>query len=342
MTRSAFGGAAALLFGAVPAMAQTPMSMLESFGQRANDVLPLTWGLIWLAAGVVVIISLLVIFGIILRPKFEHMDLDGHLPVTRAGGPAGIRWMYIGLALTTVTLAIYVTWTLVTMAAIDEPASSADFEIEVTGHQWWWEVRYLDPSNPSQEFVTANEIHIPVGTPVKFRLASADVIHSFWVPALGGKTDLIPGQVNRTWLEADRAGVYRGQCAEYCGKQHAHMVLRVFADEPDAFARWRDNQLAAAKTPEVAWAQQGQRQFILRCGACHAVRGTDAGGQVGPDLSHLMTRTTLAAGMIPNNMAYLSAWISNPDHIKPGTKMPNPELSGSELDAIRTYLATLD
>jgi cytochrome c oxidase subunit 2 len=189
--------------------------------------------------------------------------------------------------------------------------------------------------------VTANEIHIPVGEPVRLKLGSADVIHTFWVPTLSGKTDLIPGQTNLTWLEADTPGVYRGQCNEYCGQQHAHMALAVYADAPDEFGAWWDRQVQAADRPEAAAVSQGQRQFLLRCGACHAVRGTLAGGRVGPDLTHLMSRSTIAAGMLPNTVGHLSGWVANPQFIKPGSKMPNLELSGPELDEIRSYLLTL-
>jgi cytochrome c oxidase subunit II len=194
----------------------------------------------------------------------------------------------------------------------------------------------------SRNFETANEIHVPVGEPVKLVLTSADVIHSFWVPAIAGKTDLIPGQQNIAWLRADRPGVYRGQCVEYCGKQHAHMALRLFADPPDVFQAWWDDQLEPVDAPERAEARAGAELFRLHCSACHAVRGMPAGGQMGPDLSHLMQRTTIASGMLPNTTGHLSGWIANPDRLKPGTKMPRLDLSGPELDAIRAFLLTLE
>ena len=220
-------------------------------------------------------------------------------------------------------------------------AADPRFTIEITGQQWWWEVRYVS-DDPSRIFETAHEIHVPVGEPVRLRLRSEDVIHSFWVPAVAGKTDLIPGQTNETWIQADTPGVYRGQCAEYCGRQHAHMALRLFADPPEEFEAWWNRQLEAAKPPETEIAQVGQTHFVLRCGACHTVRGTAAGGAVGPDLTHLLSRTTLAANMLPNDVAHLSGWIANPQFIKPESKMPNLELSGPQLDAIRSYLLTLD
>ena len=176
---------------------------------------------------------------------------------------------------------------------------------------------------------------------MRFALKGEDVIHTFWVPSLGGKIQLIPGQTNLTWLEADRPGVYRGQCSQYCGQQHAHMVLTVFADPPKAFEAWREAQLRAASQPGSDEARLGEERFIERCAACHAVRGTRADGHVGPDLTHLMSRTTIAAGELPNNPGYLSGWIADPQGLKPGSLMPDPELSGPELASIRSFLVTL-
>jgi cytochrome c oxidase subunit 2 len=173
-------------------------------------------------------------------------------------------------------------------------------------------------------------------------LRSADVIHSFWVPALTGKTDTIPGQTNSSWLEADTAGTYLGQCAEYCGTQHAHMALRIIADPPDRFQAWRNDQLAAAsKPPAASQAATGEAVFEAGCGGCHKVRGTLAGGALGPDLTHLMSRQTIAAGTVPNTPANLSAWIADPQHVKPGTQMPSIPLSGPELEAVRSFLQGL-
>jgi cytochrome c oxidase subunit 2 len=209
--------------------------------------------------------------------------------------------------------------------------------IEVTGHQWWWEARYLDGA-AGDTFTTANELHIPTGEPVRIRLIGADVIHSFWLPGLGGKTDVIPGQTNLAWLQTDRPGVYLGQCAEYCGVQHAHMALRVVAQPPAAFANWQRAQLA----PAAGGAQMaGEALFTAHCGACHTVRGSDAGGIVGPDLTHLMSRATIAAGTVPNTPGALSGWIANPQALKPGARMPATYLSGPQLSDTVAYLETL-
>jgi cytochrome c oxidase subunit 2 len=314
-----------------------PMNYVQTSGTQALQIQPLLWGLTILSVVVVVIIALLVVTGVIIRGRSgETRDV----PIGRSGN--GPLWIYVGVGITTVVLVFFTGWTVVTMAGISSPPAPAALTIAVTGHQWWWEFTYTDPDHPSAQFVTANEIHIPVGVPVAFALKSADVIHSFWIPALGGKIDLIPGRTNTMWLEAEKPGVYRGQCAEYCGLEHAQMALRVIADTPDDYEAWRENQLAEAVAPKGALQTAGEQQFVLRCGACHAVRGTPAGGIVGPDLTHLMSRETIAAGMLTNNAANLSGWIADPQAIKPGAKMPNLELSGPELNAIRNYLLILE
>lgn len=320
-----------------------PMYFLETFGSPGHEIASLTWGLIWLSTGVVVIIALLVLFGVMLKGRrVPNMRAD-YTAVRRPHDRQALRWVYVGLAVTVATLAFFVVWTMDVLAAIRAPAEVPGVTIRITGHQWWWSVEYLDDDRPYRNFETANEIHVPVGEPVKIELNSADVIHSFWVPALGGKTDAIPGQTNVMWLQADAPGVYRGQCAEYCGKQHAHMALRLFADPPEEFQAWWDRQLEPV-APEAATSEAGAGAdlFLLNCGACHAVRGMIAGGQMGPNLSHLMQRTTIASGMLPNTPGHLSGWIANPDRLKPGTKMPRPDLTGPELDAIRAFLRTLE
>jgi cytochrome c oxidase subunit 2 len=212
--------------------------------------------------------------------------------------------------------------------------------VEVTAHQWWWQVRYMGDT-PSRQFITANEMHIPVGVPVRVFLKSADVIHSFWVPALSGKTDVIPGQTNETWIEASASGVFRGQCSEYCGAQHAHMAFSVFADDAGTFQSWWQAQLAVSPSPTEPLTIAGRAVFIRRCGSCHTVRGTPAGGILGPDLTHLVQRAKLAADTIPNTAGHLAAWIADPQGIKPGSQMPELGLPGHELAAVQAYLSTL-
>ncbi len=216
------------------------------------------------------------------------------------------------------------------------PASTA-MTIDVIGHQWWWEVRY-----PGSAAVTANEIHIPARTRVNVVATTADVIHSFWVPALNRKVDMIPGRQNRILLYASSPGEYRGQCSQFCGFQHANMAMEVFAQPPAAYRAWLANMAAPAPAPAAATAQAGKQQFLDdQCASCHRIAGTPAQADVGPDLSHLATRTTLAALTIPNNPQRLAAWIHNPQAIKPGDRMPDLGLSNAQVSELVTYLDSL-
>jgi cytochrome c oxidase subunit 2 len=311
-----------------------PMAYLKTFGPRADPVTGLIWGLTILSLAVVVIVTVLVVAGIAVRRQ------RGAAPgLSLALGPeaGGLNWIWIGLALTLVALVASLAWTVAVMAAVGSPPTRPALTLEITGHQWWWEVRYL-AADPSQTFATANEIHIPAGRPVLIKLNGADVIHSFWIPALAGKTDTIPGRTNLTWMQAGRPGTYRGQCTEYCGLQHAHMAAFVIADPPDAFEAWRQAQLQPAAATPLAG---GSALFVERCGACHTVRGTGAGGVSGPDLTHLMSRATLAAGTVQNTISGLEGWIANPQALKPGARMPATDLSGAELGQVTAYLETL-
>jgi cytochrome c oxidase subunit 2 len=213
--------------------------------------------------------------------------------------------------------------------------------IRITGHQWWWEIEYLNP-DPSLGVTTANELHLPVGRPVGFLLRSSDVIHSFWVPRLHGKMDLIPGRENWIWLQADAPGVFRGQCAEYCGLQHAHMALAVTAEPEEDFQRWIEGQRQTAPAPSTP-AQSRGLEVVERgpCAMCHTVRGTQAGARMGPDLTHFASRSTIGAGAAPNTPGYLAGWIADPQHLKPGNRMPPTGLASSDLQAVLAYLETL-
>jgi cytochrome c oxidase subunit II len=313
-----------------------PASYLRSSGTMGDSILPLLWGLLIVSVAVVVIISALVLVGVLRRRERAAVTVE-QIPLSETHATG---WISIGVGVSTLVLIGLVVWTSITMAHIANPPTEPALTIEVRGHQWWWEVVYLDQS-PSQIFKTANEIHIPVGKPVRFALNGTDVIHSFWVPSLGGKTDAIPGQTNIMWLQADRPGVYRGQCSEYCGQQHAHMDFVVVADPPESFEAWRQAQVQSTSLVQSEVERDGEQQFIQRCGACHAVRGTRAGGALGPDLTHLMTRSTLAAGTLPNNPGYLSAWIADPQRVKPGSAMPDLDISGPDLASIRSFLVTL-
>lgn len=213
--------------------------------------------------------------------------------------------------------------------------------IEVNGRQWWWDVRY-NPSIPSQIVTTANEIHIPVGRPIVLRLSSGDVIHSFWVPNLHGKMDMIPGRTQELSLQADRPGVYRGQCAEYCGHQHAHMALLVVAEPEEQFQAWYQAQLQSAPAPTTESQIYGQKVFLSRpCVMCHRIQGTEAGGRLGPDLTHVASRQTIAAGTLHNTREHLSRWIVNSQSVKPGNRMPPIPIAENDLNALLDYVQSL-
>jgi cytochrome c oxidase subunit 2 len=315
-----------LLLSNVTRAATYPLSYLHASGTRGDLTLPLTLGLLAISVAVVVVITILLFIALSRRAGNHARNPDG--------------WVYAGVGISSFVLTIALVWTVRVLARVNGPPTSPAFTIEVTAQQWWWKARYLD-DNPSQIVTTANEIHVPVGKPVRIELVGADVIHSFWIPALGGKTDVIPGQRNITWIEADKPGRYRGQCTEFCGAQHAHMAFELVADTPVDFARWRAQQLAPAPEPTSDALVRGRHDFEYLCGACHTVRGTDAGGTTGPDLTHLMSRQMIAAGTLPNSPASIAAWIANPQAQKPGTHMPNLQLSADELAAIDAWLATL-
>jgi cytochrome c oxidase subunit 2 len=219
-----------------------------------------------------------------------------------------------------------------------KPADALD--VTVIGHQFWWEYRY-----PKLGIVTANELHIPVSdpshpTPTYLTMSSADTNHSFWVPRLAGKTDLIPNKVNTMWIDPGAAGLYLGQCAQYCGAQHAKMLIRVYADSPQQFAAWVAQQQKPAA--EDFGGAEGEAVFQHNaCISCHTVAGTVATGKVGPDLTHVASRDTIASGSVPNTATNMRAWVENPAHFKPGALMPEMHLSDHDLDAVTAYLMTL-
>lgn len=228
---------------------------------------------------------------------------------------------------------------VLTLNAANASASTASgaYVVEVVGHQWWWEVRY-----PDAQMTTANEIHIPVGRPVEIRETSIDVIHSLWIPQLGGKMEAIPGREARMTIQASQPGTYRGECAEFCGTQHAHMDLVVVADPPDQFAAWLQNQQVVPPSPTDPHLRQGQQAFLgSACVYCHTIRGTNATGTLGPDLTHLASRQTIGAGMLQNTRGNLAGWIADAQGIKPGNLMPPMQLDGDQLQAVLDYLDSL-
>jgi cytochrome c oxidase subunit 2 len=316
----------------------TPLSYLHGDGAQSAWVTPLLLFMLFLSILVILIITALVVAGA-WRAKANGGAAETRA-VPLARGRGGVRWIGIGIAISTVPLLISLVWTIAALAHVGTVPRNPRLTIEVTARQWWWDATYDGP--PSDHiFRTANEIHIPVGEPVLLRLHSSDVIHSFWVPRLAGKMDVIPGQTNLVWIQAQAPGRYRGQCAEFCGAQHARMALEVVAEPRDAFERWRTAQLQTAPPPATPAQTRGLALAETRCGMCHAIRGTTAYASAAPDLTHLMSRATIAAGTLPNNPQSLTGWIENPQSIKPGALMPDQGLSADQLNELRAYLETL-
>lgn len=315
-----------------------PLSYLTGSGAQTARVLPLMYFSLWLSVAVCVIIAGMVLWAVISRQRGDSIAALAQVPIERTEG--GVRWIWIGVGISTVFLLISVFWTVAVLAEVGPIPRKTPLTIDIFAHQWWWDAEYHGPLD-SDDFHTANEIHIPVGEKVLLHLTSMDVIHSFWVPKLAGKTDVIPGQVNSVWIQADAPGRYYGTCGEFCGFNHANMHLFVVADPPAQFERWRAAQVRPASPPQTAQQARGLALVEYRCSICHAVRGTEAGAQAAPDLTHLMSRQTIAAGTLPNNPAALSGWIENPQSMKPGALMPNQALSGPQLADLRAYLETL-
>lgn len=319
-------------------MSLAPLNYLEAAGQRAQITLPLTW------LTLIISIVVCVVIASLLWLATRRARTSGGAAETRAvevtHGANGLRWITVGLSLSALPLFVTLIWTMVALAKVSGPPANTQLTMDVTGRQWWWDVRY-DDAEADRTFTTANEIHIPVGVPVLVRLHGADVIHSFWVPQLSGKTDTIPGQTNLTWLQASQPGRYRGQCTEYCGAQHAHMSFEVVAEPAADFQRWREHQLQPAPEPQTPQQQRGMQLVEYRCGLCHGVRGTTAGAVTAPDLTHLMSRRTIASGTLVNGVGTLGGWIEGAQQLKPGTLMPNQNLTADQLSDTLAYLETL-
>jgi cytochrome c oxidase subunit 2 len=228
-----------------------------------------------------------------------------------------------------------------TSHAIGKENGRAPIEIDIYGHQWWWEVQYPQPE-ADKTVVTANEIHVPTGTLVRIHGTSMDVIHSFWAPNIHGKRDLMPGYQNDFIIQADQPGRWRGQCAEFCGPQHAHMSFLIVAEPMDRYHNWMDAQAGTPPPPSTPQTQHGQVVFLSRaCIMCHTVRGTVAGSRVGPDLTHVGSRDTIASGTLPNDPQHLAQWISNAQQIKPGVRMPPNPMPAQDLNDLVAYLESL-
>jgi cytochrome c oxidase subunit 2 len=254
-----------------------------------------------------------------------------------------LRWIYIGTGISSALLIAALAYTLLTLDSVAAPSHEPSLTLTVTAYDWWWKVEYGD-TDGGPAIVTANEIHIPVGEPVKILLRSADVIHAFWIPQLAGKTQTIPGQINEQWIEADVPGIYRGQCSQFCGAQHAHMALEVVAQDRAGFDAWRRAQAQPATPASVssnAVVAHGEQLFQARCAGCHTVRGTDANGAQAPDLTHLISRRLIAAGALTNTTQNRLDWIRHAQQIKPDSLMPSIDLTTDEAADLSAYLATL-
>ncbi|MBD7940028.1 cytochrome c oxidase subunit II [Brevundimonas guildfordensis] len=303
-----------------------PPPVLDPAGPFAGPVTVVAWVLF--VMGAVVLAVVLVALGV---------ALFGPRKWKRRVGGERLVWMG-GLAFPVVVLTALLIYGLSVTARVSDAPRDGEMRVRVTGEMWWWRVAYLDDQG-RETVQDANEVHIPVGRPVVIELESADVIHSLWVPRLGGKTDMIPGRRNFMRIQADAPGVYAGQCAEYCGGPHALMGFVVVAHAEADFAAWQAKQAA----PAAPSALPGAGVFSASgCGACHTIRGTEANGLAGPDLTHVGSRQTLGAGILPNNQGTMAGWIADSQGIKPGNRMPSyPVLTGRELRDLAGYLDSL-
>lgn len=309
----------------------TVASVLTPASPYAAEIGRLFWIMLWISVVILVAVSAFVIFNLV---RYRDRGQEGLPPQTHGNTVVEITWTAVPLAI----LVVLFVLTMQTMAAVSPPAHPkvAPVNVDVIAHQWWWEFRY-----PGSNVVTANELHIPVGKSIHIQLTSADVIHDFWVPELGRKMDAVPGHPNTMLIQADRPGVYLGACAEFCGAGHAWMRIRVVAQTEADYRAWLASQARPHPEPKSAMQANGKALFVgLTCSSCHTVTGSGAPASkdVGPDLTHLGDRKTLAAGVVPNTPDELRKWLADPNSIKPGSNMPNLQLSPQQLDALVAYL----
>lgn len=320
--------AALLLLSATLAGCNGMQSVLDPQGPAAGTIAGLSWILFVGASAIFLLVAGLLAYALLSRPDLRR-PINGNRFII-AGG----------VLLPVITLSILLVYVFRIGSSLNE-APEDPLIVEVTGHQWWWEFSYRG-EEPHQDVITANELHIPVGRPVELRLSSADVIHSFWVPNLAGKRDLIPGMENRLVLEADRPGLHRGACNEFCGAQHTLMRLLVISEPAAEFERWIENQRQPAPEPATELEQRGESLFMSSgCPACHTVRGTESGGRLAPDLTHFGSRRTIAAGTLRNTTGNLEAWLTSSQHLKPGNEMPEFSFDGPSIHALAAYLESL-
>jgi len=342
-----FGAVAAGLSGySIPALASSPTSIFSTLSTPASQSNSLGYFVLEICAAIFLVVGSLLLYAFW---KFRARDTDTHEPAQVFGSvQIELSWTIIPILIVVV---LFLATARVLFSVQDTPKPKNALDVTAIGHQFWWEYHY-----PQYGVTTANELHIPVATGAEGRatyikLTSADVIHSFWIPQLGGKTDMLPNRVNEMWMDPQKTGVYYGQCGQFCGTQHAKMLLSVYVDTPEQFAAWIANQQKlqtelteseATATGDAINAATGQRVFEQQaCINCHAVHGTVANGRFGPDLTHLMSRTTLASGAMENTPDNLRAWITDPAQFKPGSLMPAMHLTDKQNAQITAYLETL-
>ncbi|HKP71867.1 MAG TPA: cytochrome c oxidase subunit II, partial [Pyrinomonadaceae bacterium] len=318
-------------------------SALDPAGPQANRIDKIWWLFLYVSVAVWVLVMIFLALSIYYgRGRRGKKGTDAPEVEERPDArpdPARERRMtttvVVATVITTLTLIVLTVASFSIGRALTSDMSNKDaVTIEVTGQQWWWQVRYMD-ADPSKIFYTANELHIPVGQPVTLKLKSPDVIHSFWVPNLVGKKDLVPGHDATLWFQADKEGVYRGQCAEYCGLQHAHMAFWVIAEPLEKYQAWLAGQRSPAHEPQTDSERRGQQVFLnAPCVMCHTIQGTPAGANIGPNLTHLASRAHIAAATLPNTRGHLSGWVVDPQAIKPGNRMPPNLVKPDDLQAL--------
>ena len=314
--------------------------VLNPAGPQAASIADL-WYLTVLICGIVFAAILVAVIYTLWRAPREEIYSPPDLQAFTEGEPKVRRTIILAVAVSVVLLVVLIIASMVTDRHLKYLSIVDAMHIEVTGHQWWWEVRY-DDADVSKIFTTANEIHVPVGKPVIVTLKADDVIHSFWVPNLTGKADLIPGRTTSLRFRADKAGIYRGQCAEFCGHQHTFMAFQVTAERQQDFDQWRSAQLQPAVEPMDAKAIHGKQVFMKSpCAMCHAIQGTDAQATSGPDLTHIASRNAIAAGTLKNTPENIAKWITDPQSIKPGTNMPPTAFAQQDLESLVAYLGGL-
>ena len=318
-------------------------SMVHPGGPAAAEIAWLWWIMLGTFTGVFILVMVLLLYGILRRSgavavfAIASETETGTIRNAGAAPPWGRTGFIVagGVILPILVLTPLYVYSLTTSARLRMPEDA--LTIRVVGHMWWWEVRY-----PESDVVSVNEIHIPAGKPVRLELTSTDVIHSFWVPRLNGKRDMIPGIENVFWIQADQSGVYRGQCGEYCGTQHANMAFEVIALQAADFDAWLIAQKTIPPEPKSSIMEHGLRVFLTAgCVQCHSIQGTRAAGNAGPDLTHLGSRRMIGGAMLPNTRGNLAGWIADPQAIKPGIKMPRSYLEADDLQALVSYLESL-